>query len=344
MKRVLLPLCLLINLGCWSQQFSAKDLIDFTGFQLSKFDGYILKKDYKRDYNSSKESKTITSYFKPFTKKDSTYRQIHIETQGSKTGIYYYTTSKPETDLITRQINKLGFRRYPDKELEFFEKEDITIKSLQEKWDTSILYGFYFVKTELPKGKDLSYAEDLLIFESHEFIKYVFGSDNVIKDEFYFSESEKSTCSVLFPNTNREIIFLWKDEVKYRDPAFLLCGNNFKTNSSANFNKLLIQNVWRSKQGIYCGMPLHELHDLNQNKISFYNWNSDRAGMLTKENTGVINFDSISVILGCLNCNGTDGTNYTVNSNDAFINSKKIYVSSIIIIPNKDQAGTTYRK
>ncbi|MFN2439233.1 MAG: hypothetical protein ABR503_08530, partial [Chitinophagaceae bacterium] len=81
----------------------------------------------------------------------------------------------------------------------------------------------------------------------------VFGAANVKKDVFYYSATETNKCSIVFPNTNREVVFIWNDESNYRNTAFLVIGGNSKTNISANFNQQIEQNAWHSKQGVYSG-------------------------------------------------------------------------------------------
>ncbi|HEY0731391.1 MAG TPA: hypothetical protein VGD33_03140 [Chitinophagaceae bacterium] len=342
MKRLLLFGFLFVHLCLHSQQFSVKDFIGFTEYNTSKFDAFILKKDYKRDYNSIRESPSITSYYKVVSPKDEfVHRQIHIEQIENKTSIYYTTSSKKEAASLKQQFNALKFNSYlVDSSNMFLEKDNITISTFMEQADSVELFGIYISKTELPKVRDILFAEDLLQLISHEFIGYVYGKENVVKDEFYFTASETNNCSILFPNSDKEVIFIWQDEQKYREPGFLIFGANIKTNISSNYTNTVVQNIWRSRQGLYCGMSLQELEILNNKGISFYGWKSDRPGMLTNANSGEIDFTRTAVILSCLNCGEVNDKNYILHSADAIRESLRIYVSSIVVLPDRQKSYT----
>lgn len=341
MKRLLLFVFLFVHLCLYGQQFSVKDFIGFTDFNTAKFDAFILKKDYKRDYNSVRESQTVTSYYKISSKGEANYRQIHIEQLENKTGIYYSTSSKEEAARLKRQLDALKFNSYViDSNTLLLEKDNVTISTFREQADSVELFGLYISRTELPKIKDIIFAEDLLQLNSHEFIGYVYGKENVVKDEFYFTAHETNKCSILFPNSDKEVIFIWQDEYTYRNPGFLIFGGNVKTNISSDYTNLLVQNSWRSRQGLFCGMSLQELETINSKGISFYGWKSDRPGMLTNTNSGEIDFSRAAVILSCLNCGDVNDKNYIVHSADALRESLRIYVSSIIILPDRQRSYT----
>jgi hypothetical protein len=200
-------------------------------------------------------------------------------------------------------------------------------------------------RKELPKAKDIFFAEDLQSVSSHEYLCFLFGEANVAKDVFYYSATETNKCSILFPNTNSEVVFIWGDETNYRNPAFLMIGGNSKTNSSSNFNKAVEQNAWRSKQGVYPGMSLAELQNLNGKEVRFYSWDLEQGGMLVPKNTGQLDFDRLNIVLSCLNCNesGFQQVN-TIASNKAVLENKKIYVSTMIILPEENKPTTVLKR
>jgi hypothetical protein len=150
------------------------------------------------------------------------------------------------------------------------QKDNFLVNTSIEIKDSTIFFTCLLERKELPKAKDIIYAEDLLSVSSHEHLCLLFGEANVKKDTFYYSPTEINKCSILFPNTNREVVFIWNDETNYRKTAFLVIGGNSKPNSSSNFNRPIEQNVWRSRQGVYSGMSLAELQNLNGKEVRFY--------------------------------------------------------------------------
>ncbi|MER3471098.1 MAG: hypothetical protein C4330_07145 [Chitinophagaceae bacterium] len=222
---------------------------------------------------------------------------------------------------------KKSFKYNAAKEGQFpllFQKEIISVIVTIEQKDSVTAYHFLLEQANLPKPKDFSYAEDLLQLTLHEYLISVFGQQNVLKDVFYFSEKDLTQCSVLFPNSNRTLVFVWKDEENYRDPSFLIVGGHIQTEKSMQFDNQIEQNVWRSNQGLYTGMSLSELQTLNGQDIKFYGCKSDYAGAVMPQTKGKINFDRIGCVLNYLNCAGS--ANYqkpVVNSGDALSDDKK---------------------
>jgi hypothetical protein len=193
---------------------------------------------------------------------------------------------------------------------------------------------------ELPALESIRNAEDLLQFYSHEFLVSVFGEKNVIKDLYYFSEKEVTKCSVLFPHTNRQAVFIWGDEINLSGPIYLVIGGNLNTASNANYDKVVEENVWRSKDGIYSGMSLNDLIKLNNSDLNFYGKDSKFPFMVVPDNRGVLNFKKNRVVLGCLNPNGSGLlNNEQVSGNEALFDNRAMYVFMIMFptSPGKDE-------
>ena len=84
--------------------------------------------------------------------------------------------------------------------------------------------------------REIVFAEDLLTLDSHEFLVAAFGKGNVKEDWFYFTAENRKKCSVIFPNTSRQAIFIWEDEDNRREISFILIGEqmgNEKGNQTA---------------------------------------------------------------------------------------------------------------
>ncbi|RYD88047.1 MAG: hypothetical protein EOP50_19745 [Sphingobacteriales bacterium] len=204
---------------------------------------------------------------------------------------------------------------------------------------------FYSVKVEremLPKLRDITFAEDLLPLKSHEYLCTVFGAGNVTRDVFRYSESDSNYCSVLFANSPREVIFIWEDESNYRDISFMIVGGNMLTNGTARNSNMVTSNEWQSKQGVYAGMKLEELQELNQGKVTFHGFGTEKPGMLMA-GSGKLDFSRLGVVLSCLNCtnNRSMETQTVVDSERALEEERKVYVSSIIIMPEKEKQKAT---
>lgn len=193
-------------------------------------------------------------------------------------------------------------------------------------------YQLRAVKKNLPEAKNLLFAEDLLQLTTHEHLAAVFGAANVKRDVMYFSDVLKKNCSIIFPNTNRQAVFIWKDDNNYCDIDYLIIGAQLGGDATAEAIPL---SAWRSAQGVYCGMSLNELVSLNQSPISFYNWRTADAGFLTTRNKGQIDFSRIKPVLNCLNCGflpiATDRE--VIQSGYALNENQKVYVGSYVVVP-----------
>lgn len=350
MKQFYFLSLLFIFSGAKAQDFDLKDLLGYTDYTVTKFDAHIAKKSFKRDYFSPKESSTSYTYFQAKkAKKGQAIKTISYQAVKDRTFIGYQTSVEEESKTIKEQMRKAGFRQYagkrqPAEKPLLFQKDNYTVTTSIEIKDSTTLYTFWVERKALPSAREVAYAEDLAHFSSHEYLVSVFGERNVVKDVFYYSEKETNKCSVLYPNTNREVIFIWDDEENFRTIDFMMVGTGLMTKKSSELRHSIEHNTWRSNQGIYSGMSLQELQDLNGADLSFYSWHLDQAGMLAPRNSGQIDFKKIGVVLNCLNCydRNLKAVNI-VKSSEQLAEQRKIYVSTMIIIPEKEEAATAVR-
>jgi hypothetical protein len=217
-----------------------------------------------------------------------------------------------------------------------YQKGSLTITPLTATENEKTVYRFVIERRALPKAKDIHVAEDFLPLASHEYLAAVFGEGAVKRDQFYFSEHEISPCSVLFPNTSRQLIFIWKDEENQRGIAFLLIGGQLRTQSLQSSHKQVEQNIWQTRQGLYAGMSLRELQKLNGGNLTLYGWQTDQPGVLTEKNEGAINIKQTGVVLDCFDCNrdGYYSDSRILNSEDLLREGRRMYVSTIIVLPD----------
>src|SRR4029079_5314379 len=96
-----------------------------------------------------------------------------------------------------------------------FQRKAITVQTMVGKDEKAGLYTFLITRKEIPARAGIQYAEDLLRFDSHEYLVSCYGEINVKKDVYVFSANESKKCSVLFPNTDAQAVFIWEDEANY---------------------------------------------------------------------------------------------------------------------------------
>ena len=208
------------------------------------------------------------------------------------------------------------------------------ITCYSEPADSSLQYVITANKKTIPKLKDIVFAEDLLQLDSHEYLSEAFGRQNVKKDVFPLSSTVSKPCTIIFPNTSRQAIFLWNDEENLRDISFIIIGDQL--NADKDVNAVRLSN-WRSNQGVYCGMSLREMENLNKEPVSFYNWRTEAAGFLAPQNKGAIDFAKIKPVFNCMNCNFlyVDAAVDIIQSNYSINENQKVYVASFAILPEK---------
>ena len=340
MRRFLLLIILLTFLGsAIGQHFSAKDLV-FSSFTPKKFEGYLSKKRFSSCGKRYENDTLVNTYnFKPGKKKvDSTIRTIETYQAKDHFAFTFTTSSIEEKEELKSYLGTEGFFcgnvRSAGEEI-FYQRKDISVlvnETKTEEGDT--LYSFAFTQAELPAPEQIQYAEDLLLFKSHENLVSFFGEKNVIKDVYYFSEKDISKCSVLFPKTSRQAVFIWDDQSNFYKPAYVIVGGGLRIGSAKNYDGVIGENVWSLKDGIYPGMTINSLVKLNGEDLKFYGNNSAYPYMITPENTGSLSFRQNRVMLGCLNPTGSKLlNNATVNANDILTDNLGMYVLMVMVFP-----------
>ena len=82
---------------------------------------------------------------------------------------------------------------------------------------------------------------------------------------YFLSGNEIAKCSVLFLNTNRQVVFIWSDEENRCSISSLLFGGQLNLKSSMETGKYVAENNWMLKSGVRPGMSLLQLRILNEN-------------------------------------------------------------------------------
>ena len=333
-------ICGLLSQFALGQSMDMRELTKLLELSQGKLESHLQKKGYKKFFYNENGDLNIsyTKLEKNKSKAPKNVRSFQIIPNESGYELAYNTTSCAEDSLLKKEICSMGFT-YAAKSNEapvFYQKESISIETFTKTVDTSKFYVLKAKKKDLPDKRDVLGAEDLLKLDAHEYLIEVFGKENVKPDVFYFSETETNKCSVLYPNSNREAIFIWNDEVNMKDLDFVVIGGTLKPRVNTQSVNQIPHNSWGSRQGVYCGMSLKEVEKLNEGPIRFYNWNTESAGYLAPNNKGSIDFTRIGLVFNCMNCNFTKVANTQITeSNFALNKNQKVYVTTLIILPDK---------
>jgi hypothetical protein len=212
-------------------------------------------------------------------------------------------------------------------------KRNYLISTMQVITENDTAYRFTIRKKELPDAQEIQYAEDLLRFESHEYLASFFGEKNVIKDYYYFNEKDLKKCSVLFPNTNQQAIFIWTNEENYRNLSYILISGILPTMSAVQYTGSLSQNKWVSKTGLYSGMRLADIVKANNGDIDFFGRKSELSFLIDPASSADINFNNCSVMLGCVGCGGFTNLldKEKVGSREAIAKNLQLYIFYLMI-------------
>lgn len=341
MRGVLLLIVLLSFFTSAAQQFPVKELL-FSASTEKKFENFLEKKFSPSDKRFNNDTIINVYSLKTARKKtgdDPTVRNIETHKAKEHFSFSFLTSSKKDFDDFKKILYDEGFfcgRDNDSTNTLLFQKRNISVLANKKEAEDT-LYSFLFNQVTLPSLDKIKYAEDLLQFSSHEYLVGVFGEKNVIKDVYYLSGNDFVKCSVLFPRTSRQAVFLWQDELNLSNPANVIIGGNTSTGSSVNYDGLIGENTWTSIAGIYSGMSLHSLVQLNGNTFKFHGKNSTSPFVILPDNPGSLDFKNNLIVLGCLNPGASSELEKTTVEADKILNDNLgIYVLMMIFYPQHD--------
>jgi hypothetical protein len=352
LKRQLLNIFLVLSVtgASYGQIPVVLNLVEATTVPKQKFESYVSKKGFAY-LSSSYQTDTIAKdyNFRGYGKnkiKDSVQRlakrAVTILNTKEDFCFTYRTTSPEEFKKIKTDIKGEGFFSYEEIDSvstspHLYQSKDLTINISSKQIDDSLTeYSFLVRKQIFPKPKEIIFAEDMFVFNSHEYLSYYFGEKNVKKDIYYLSEKKIGKCSILFPNTNRQIVFIWGDEVNNCKLVKMYVGGQLMAESSLGYDQTVAENIWQLKSGVSPGMSLYQLRKLNDAAFNFHGGNSANTGLVLEENNGKVDFKNENIILGCMNCNDVAFYKKSiVNSDDAIEEERILFVLTIVIDPVK---------
>jgi hypothetical protein len=324
------------------QAISIKELLASVFISSKKFDNYLNKNKFLPAGQWLQQDTMVSAFHQRIKKKKDTLqtitRVIEKYQYGRNFSFAYQTSSQAEFNKAIKELKDQGFfcgNESSGTNLLLQHKNILVRAGLMKDENDDTLYSFIFHHEQLPPAALFQYAENLLQLTSHENLAAVFGEKNVLKDYYFFSEKEISRCSVLFPRTSRQAVFIWNDEDNYCNLSSILIGGDLPVGNLKNSADHIRENTWMSKEGIYAGMSLDNLIRLNGNDFNFYGKKSASPYMVVPEKTGAIDFSKNVVVLGCLNPGGVKALNSTlVSTGDISNDNTGIYIFMYMILPS----------
>ncbi len=342
MKRLSLILILqsLAIVNLYSQSFNVEDFVSLASMPPKNIDRFMSRNGFTAPGGRWNPDSIGTGYIQKIKKNKKDIipvRSIEMYTRGNSKYFCFHTSSISEYIDGQKLLVKKGFSYDNKKEVGkesplLFQKWNITVVAKKEVADEIPQYTFTLREKKIPS--EIVYAEDLLKFDSHEFLVSYFGEQNVKKDLYYFSEKELKKCSVLFGNSSHQVVFVWNDDSNLNDLAFIMVSNILPTVNSPKREGIISNNEWKLKCGIHPGMSLEDLIKLNENDFEIYGNKSELGLMIKPGLNGKIDFKKTAVMLSCKSCNDDKFfQKQEVSALDVTRENLPMYVFDIIIYP-----------
>ena len=294
-----------------SQSFTVRDMINLSAIQSGNLNNFMVKKGFSLAYRAPGND-SITSYIKKIKviKKD-TIPEETIEMYKKKNSKFIILKGLPYSQYLDswESLKKYGFDFDTGEDISkvpsmLFLKANISIELSEEKKDTAEQYSITLKERKIPDS--INYAEDLLQFDSHEFLMSYFGKKNVRNDLYYFSESDLKKCSVLFGGTDYQAVFVWGNENSFTNLSYIVISNVIPTTGNNRKGVPGANNEWKFRKGIQVGMPVTDLLTLNGQDFHIYGNKSNLSFMIKAEKAGKIDFTKTGIMFYCIYCYNND--------------------------------------
>lgn len=289
------------------QSYSARDLLSLSNLPSNGISYYMLKNGFLPDHNFKDD--TIQLRFIPVVKNKrkhySTLKSLEFYQNSHSRYFIYHTDVLDEYSDGVKRLLKSGFiydkKKDPTKDSSIlFQKKNLSVQATITLKDTIPEYSFELRQRKIPDS--IVYAEDLLQFDSNEFLVSYFGEENTTKDLYYFSEKDLKKCTVLFNGTLLQVAFIWGDQNNLNHLAYIIVSNVLPTKDGKEKSIVNENNSWKFESGIHHGMTLKELLRLNDADFRIYGLKSELAFMAEPDNTGKINFKKTGFMFNCRDC------------------------------------------
>lgn len=333
-----------------SQTFTPNDLVSLSSFTPKYAEQFLTKKGFMPRSGATDYTTRMISFTETIAKENIENSSNGLFTQSridifSKEGYKYFvwhTTSEKEFLEGKKELARIGF--FYDRSISMekdtsllFQRKNITVETRRETADSIQRFSFILKKKEFPDPASVQHGEDLLNFTSNEQLIGFFGKDNVKTDLYYYSESELRDCSIIFPNSNRQAVFVWNDQKNLQDLSYIIISDVMPTVSGQQFKGVILNNnQWELKNGIRCGLDIKELVKLNKNDFEIYGKNSEFAFIIKPVKEGAIDFSKTGIALNCFNCTNRKLFDASiVNATNVVNENLLVSVKSIFIFPEK---------
>ena len=345
MRRLVFILsALILAFTASAQEVSVDELLTLTSLTPDKFNQYIAKRGYsKSSQGFAHDSIAQTWQPKKNTKKKKEVVRTEIErSQYGKINTLHYRTSSLKDYLALRgRLKKEGFECPADTSIEcdlplVYTRKNLTINVNMKVEEEDTLYTFRIDERKLPGPIKVQYAEDLLQLESHLEVEHIFGEANVKKDKYYFTDDEWAPCTVIFPNTSRQAVFLWQNDSTYSELYSVIFGGNLNASTNITYSSQVAENSWVLSNGIHCNLNLRELIRMAGGNFQFYGKKSDMFLSIVPGSAPDLELKDITVVLGCLNCNNSSILDVEkVNAQDALRTGLGMFVITVMLTPER---------
>jgi hypothetical protein len=331
-----------------AQLFSADELLQFISYPTKKFDQYITKRGFVFSGHFLQRDSVVDSWDLLPNPLDSLNPQVHRRIlryqTGSQTHFSLQTSLLAEILPTIEELRLAGFTvsdsNWTMERPLLLQKREWLVQAEKIVEDSLGYVLLRWRRQPMPQTSKVLYAEDLLLFHSDEYLAAYFGRENVRKDQFYFSEQELRRCSILFPNTPRQAVFVWQDDNTMIGIEQLMIGGGVRTESNAGYTGVVGDNGWRLKNGIQTYMVLEQLVDRAGADLSFFGRRSDFFLSLTPESARLIDLQNAALVLECINCSGSNTLDKPrITALEASREGLRLHVGMIVLWP-----GESHRK
>jgi hypothetical protein len=321
------------------QDVSCNDLFSWSALSMQKFEQAIAKKGFSKAELSSRNEAVYHVYQQKTRDSAQPMRITERYQAGKEQFLVLKTSSFSEFASMRQQLKTDGFfcglDTFPaDGSEVLLQKRNVAVQAGKIIEHSDTLYSLRFHFAVLPHPAAIEYADDLLQFTSHQYLISMFGAGNVLKDVYFFNDNEINACTVLFPNTSRQAVFIWKDETNLKDLSSVIVGGGLHVGGDINYASHIVENSWTLRNGMRPNMRLSELMKMNGADFQFYGKESPYYLKVKPDTEGAVNFKITSVVLGCLNCTGTSFLDTElVSAEEAMDRNLALHVQMLILSP-----------
>jgi hypothetical protein len=309
MKRLLLVLVLhnFIAIIAQGQSFTVHDLVTLANTPPKNITHFMNKNGFVSTRGNWEIDTAQTSFIpKVKSRKLRTLPQTSVnlfQKQGSNYFILHLSSLPDYLDgqqfLIKSHFIYDNTKNIRKDSLVIFHKANISIEA-RITGDSITPFTFKLNQKKIPDS--IVYADDLLQFDSNEFLVSYFGQKNVKEDLLYFSEKELKKCSVLFNDSRHQVVFVWGNQASLSNLSYILVSNVLPTQGSKQNSSFEGNNEWKCKNGIHSDMTIKDILRLNEMDFYIYGNKSDFAFMVKPGGEGKIDFKKTAIMFGCIDC------------------------------------------